>query len=692
MIRLRTAGVLTAAGAVAALCAWNGAGGAVISRWKTASTAPASNALTQAKAQRSGIADIKSHRHPVTRLIPPDLLLVKSGLDPTLDEADSGALEESLTSRSARGRHAGRNVFVNDPCLDPAPTAPFPSNFLRTVQSETDIAVLNASRHRNLDDRSDDHDRSGYDWAGGSSYRGEGSGHDRGDHDDCDHDGEDDNDHRHRDGRLMVAGYNNSRGRSDNRQGFSGFSYSTDGGREWIDGGGLPPLVPSGAPPGTAASDAYFGDPVVVVHHRTKLFYYASLYQTPEGFASLSVNRGKFEVAPQQVPVESKANTRCENNPGLHGIPDPPALIRERIIWERPVAAVLPPFLGQQNDAFLDKEWLYVDQRTGFLYLTYTRFGADGSTPLELVRSFDGGRTWTPPTIIVPNLLDTFNQATQIVVTPTGRVVVAWLARTFTLDPIVEREQRIEIGVSDDGGTTFGPPIVVARVNPQASPQGYNRLQLLNAPHLAVDKGRDDGVTTRDERERPGFGNVYLTYFHGKTPLAPAPNPPPMTFARAAHILLSTSSTNGATWEAPVKVNDDTTDTSHVFPSVQVNDKGEIFVTWIDRRVDPANNLLNDTYGDISDQRGRRTGPDLRITDVSTDWITREDIQPDFGDYNSSEVIGFRHFLSIWADGRFPTPAPLMPAPPPAPPGTVTRPSSQSATPDSLMAVIGRGG
>jgi hypothetical protein len=680
MIRLRTAGVLIATGAVAALCAWRGAGDAVISHWKTA---PAANALTQAKAQTSGIADIKSHRHPVARLIPPEQLIAKSGLDPTLLEADSGAIEESLTSRSAGGRHAGRNVFVNDPCLDPAPTAPFPANFLRTVQSETDIAVLNTSRHWNLDDRSGDHDRSGYDWAGGSSYRGD--------------DGEDDNDHGDDEtssGRLMVAGYNNSRGRSDNRQGFSGFSYSTDGGREWIDGGGLPPAVPSGAPPGSPASDAYFGDPVVVVHHRTKLFYYASLYQTAEGFASISVNRGKFEVAPQQVPVESKANTRCENNPGLHGIPDPPALIRERIIWEPPVAAVLPPFLGQQNDAFLDKEWLYVDQRTGFLYLTYTRFGADGSTPLELVRSFDGGRTWTPPSIIVPNLLDTFNQATQVVVTPTGRVIVAWLARTFTLDPVVvEREQRIEIAVSDDGGTTFGPPIVVAVVNPQAPPQGYNRNSILNAPSLAVDKGRDDGVTTRAERERPGFGNVYLTYFHGKTPLAPAPNPPPMTFARAAHILLSTSSTNGATWEAPVKVNDDTTDTSHVFPSVQVNDKGEIFVTWIDRRVDPANNVLNDTYGDISNQRGRRTGPDLRITDVSTDWFTREDIAPDFGDYNSSEVIGFRHFVSIWADGRFPTPAPLTccaPSPP-APPGTYTRPASQSATPDTLMAVIGRG-
>jgi hypothetical protein len=404
---------------------------------------------------------------------------------------------------------------------------------------------------------------------------------------------------------------------------------------------------------------------------------------------TLSVNRGKFKIAPQQVPVESKSNTRCEGNPMAHGIPDPPAFIRERIIWEPPVEAVVVV----NPDDFLDKEWLYVDQKTGFLYMTYTRFGADGSTPLELVRSFDGGRTWTPPTIIVPNLVDTFNTATQVVVTPTRRVIVSWFARTFPVPTFAEREQRIEVAVSDDGGATFGSPIVVARTNPQAEPPGYNRgrTQILNVPYLGVDKGRDDGITTRQESRRDGFGNVYLTYFTGRTPLAQAPLPPTTAFARAGDILLSTSRTDGDTWRLPVVVNDDTVPnstapTSHVFSSVQVNEDGEIFVTWLDRRLDAARNLLTDTWGDISDSGGRRTGTDLRITDVSTDWITREDAQPDFGDYNSSEVIGFRTFLSIWADGRFPTPAPLTPTPT----GGFTRPASQAATPDSLMAIIGR--
>jgi hypothetical protein len=688
MKRYRVAGGLAATGAIVALCAWSGAGGAMIARWKSGGTTDAT-ALMQAKAQKSSVEQAKSHRNPVGRLIPPDQLIAKSELDLTLAEMGVEILDASASQRSSRGRHAGRNVFVNDPCLDPPPTLTFPANYLRTIQSETEIAVLNATRRRPSHDDNDGDDGHGPGWYGRKSNRGDGhsgngQGHDRGNHDDCDHDGGDDNHHNDVfSGRLMVAGYNDSYGFYDNRQGVSGFSYSTDFGRSWIDGGGLPPLMPTGAPAGTAGSDAYFGDPVVAVDHRARRFYYASIYQNAAGVFTLSVNRGKFMVAPRQVPVESKANTRCEGDPAAHGIPDPPEFVRERIIWEPPVEAVV---IANPDD-FLDKEWLYVDQKTGFLYMTYTRFGFDGSTPLELVRSFDGGRTWTAPSVIVPNLNDTFNTATQVVVTPTGRVVVSWFARTFPAPAFVEREQRVEVAVSDDGGVTFGPPIVVARVNPQGEPPGYNRMraQLLNVPYIAVDKGRDDGVTTRGERHRPGFGNVYLTYYNGKTPLAQAPAPPTTTFARAGDILLSTSKSDGDTWGAPVVVNDDTTPTSHVFSSVQVNQLGQIFVTWLDRRLDPDRNLLTDTWGDISHKGGDRTGGDLRISDVSTDWYTREDAQPDFGDYNSSDVIGFQWFVSIWADGRFPTPAPLT-----ATPTGYIRPAAQSPTPDSLMAIVGR--
>lgn len=456
----------------------------------------------------------------------------------------------------------------------------------------------------------------------------------------------------------------------------SGFAYSTTGGRSWIDGDGLPPI---------GDADQYFGDPVVAVHHKSKTFYYA-IYQTADGLTSLSVNGGHFMVAPAQGQ-ESNSNTRCANDPSKFGTPDPPKAIRERIIWEKPVVAVAPPFLGatasDQSD-FLDKEWLSVDQKTGFLYLTYTRFTSTNATPIELVRSFDGGRTWTPPTVIVPNLDDTFNTATQAIVTPTGRIIVAWISQTFDIvhPPFPVLSERIESADSDDGGNTFTKPITVASVNPQGEPKGYNRgrSEILNAPYIMVDRGTNDGAKGNGQSDDhgSGYGNVYITYFDGKTAL---PN-----ISKAADIELSVSTDNGTSYHHKVTVNDDTTPTSHVFPSVQVNKRGTVFVTWVDRRVDPQNNILNDTWAAFSRNSGHYFGENVRVTDVSTDWFARADARPNFGDYNSSEVINFDKFVSIWSDGRFPQGTFQDIRPDGGTP--VTR---RAATPDTIFAVVGNG-
>jgi hypothetical protein len=300
--------------------------------------------------------------------------------------------------------------------------------------------------------------------------------------------------------------------------------------------------------------------------------------------------------------------------------------------------------------------------------------------------------------VVVPNLADTFNQGAKAVVTPSGRVVVSWLAFQFVNVP---NEHRIETAFSDHcrlpgDACTFSAPLIVDRVNPQGTPPGDTRILLGdltvdNRPSIAVDKGRDDGRITRREKKASGFGNVYITYFDGKTPFDaplcdPFVDPSCVPFASAANILVSRSIDSGKTFRAPVKVNDDPGDTAHVFPSAQVNKFGEVFVTWIDRRRDNPRNLLNDTWGDISGNNGKSFGRDGRISTASSDWVVRADWIPNFGNYNSSEVVGFTHFLSIWSDGRFPRPAPITAEQPP-----FERPPEESATPDTRMGIVTRG-
>ena len=506
------------------------------------------------------------------------------------------------------GRHdsgRGGNTFVNDPCSDAGltPTGTPPSNRRGVTQSETEIAVF---------------------------------------------------------GKYMAAGWNDSGGFYDNREGLAGFGYSTDGGNVWIDGGGLPPIVPTGAPATAPTNDGYFGDPVLVVDKQARVFtkdsmgnplpqpihqpagqfYYNAIYKTPAQLFTLSVNRGRFMDAPPTTP-ESRSDTRCVNKPELQGIKEPPTNVKERLVWEPPVPAVLPPYLGATDSDFLDKNWMHVDDATGTLYVTYTRFADDaiGSTPIELVRSFDGGRTWTPPTVIVPNLADTFNQATFPITVPLPnggtRVIVYWWARTFNLTTGAIEDRRIEYAVSNDNGTTFGPVQVLDTVGSTGEPPGYNRNreEILNAP-FAHARGNTVAVTYIDGRSAPLTGAV------------PGPRPSD-TIARTSH-------DGGTTYGPVVAVNDDAPGVnSHVVPSIQIDKHGYIYVAWLDRRNDP-NNILTETWANVSKDGGVTYGHDKLQSDVATSWFVRADARPNFGDYNSSDLINDNQFVTIWADGRFP--------------------------------------
>ena len=438
-----------------------------------------------------------------------------------------------------------------------------------------------------------------------------------------------------------------------------------NGGNTFVDGGGLPPLVPAHSFYTDPSSDHYFGDPVVVVDHSARTFthdsagnpitpitqpagtfYYASLYSPPGNpfpgaVGTISVNRGVFKAAPPQN-TESVSSTTCLNGKRPFGTPDTKNLPNTRIIWDPPADAV-PATEATQYD-FLDKEWLYVSQTTGELYLTYTRFGFDNSTPLEMVRSMDGGRTWTPPSIIQPNYSDTFNTATQTTQTASGRLIVTWYSERFANGGFgPEDHDEIQYAVSDDDGVTFSPARTIQVTNPQGEPPGYNRgrRDILNAPSINT---------------YPHGNDVYITYFSGTTPLQAgvgAGGP----IASQGNIFLAASHDNGDTFTT-TKVNDDPGTTSHVFPAVQVNKNGWVYVGWSDRRNDPIANELTDTWAAVSKDGGATFGHNKVQTDVATSWRVRADARPNFGDYNSSELLGDNQFVMTWADGRFPPPAP----------------------------------
>jgi hypothetical protein len=202
----------------------------------------------------------------------------------------------------------GGNVQVNDPKLDYIQTFPGFRPFVRFTQSETSIASHNNN---------------------------------------------------------IVATYNNSAGihliPNPNGPGLvadrlflSGFSHSSDGGKNWKSGF-FPPL------PGSIFT---FGDPSVDVDRKGN-FYFAALGADAAGNSTIQVNKST-----------DGGKT-----------------------WS-------PAVLVQQDDGS-DKDWLAVgpdpsDTGRDNIYVTWTSFQADGSAQLRLGRSLDGGATWTVKIIFAP--------------------------------------------------------------------------------------------------------------------------------------------------------------------------------------------------------------------------------------------------------------------------------------------------
>ena len=134
---------------------------------------------------------------------------------------------------------------------------------------------------------------------------------------------------------------------------------------------------------------------------------------------------------------------------------------------------------------FIDKEWMAVDPgNPNKLYVTYTDFDGSGDVcgfdafgavfrnGVELVKSLDGGQTWSAPVVIESACDPDGATGSQIVVDDDGTLYVAW--EHF---PAALPNNEIRLRKSTDGGTTFGPLVLVANTIPVGGNQGRQFLQ-----------------------------------------------------------------------------------------------------------------------------------------------------------------------------------------------------------------------
>lgn len=405
-------------------------------------------------------------------------------------------------------------------------------------------------------------------------------------------------------GSNIVVGFNDSGSRIESLLfgpgglSFTGVSVSSDGGLSFRDAGFVNP--------GPNFANALFGDPVLNCAD-ANTFYYSQLFNTGDPFTFLSA-----------IAVSKSTDGGST--------------------WADPVMAIGKDFAFH----ILDKDWSAIDlKHPKNLYVTYTDVDFSFTTcpsprfAIELVRSINGGATWTAPTVVdqVCSDFPTFPmvQNSQVVVDSHGIVYVAWeYFPTGQSGPT--RELRIARSISK--GNSFQPFSKiddVYAVGDTFALQGTFRDGLTG--NLAVDRS---GTKTD--------GELYVTWDDGRFFSTPDLESPTGVYA-FANILLSHSKDGGKTWSPAVRINTDRvalpngSGVDHFQPAVNVDSTGKVGVCWYDRRRDPLNYRISrfcTTFGSgsstgVNTDVGQPPWPPIHAVDNFLDPYY-------FGDYDTLAI------------------------------------------------------
>ncbi len=236
-------------------------------------------------------------------------------------------------------------------------------------------------------------------------------------------------------------------------------------------------------------------------------------------------------------------------------------------------AATLLP--GAQG---FDRQYMGFDRTGRFAGRVYAgasveALGLDGKSRSALAVTFskDGAKTFDQPRLITSAPDERMFTFVNMVVAPDGTVILPFLTMAekdllgeeslftpFDRDkPRPDYEMSLRVAVSGDGGMTYSvsPKVLTSRLS-------SNPARAMNA--------QGNGSTVIDLSDGPFRGRIYNVGLH---------NTGERYEVRVVH-----SSDNGKTWSKPVRVNDNAGPADHANPTIAVNNRGAVGVTWNDRR------------------------------------------------------------------------------------------------------------
>jgi hypothetical protein len=367
--------------------------------------------------------------------------------------------------------------------------------------------------------------------------------------------------------RNLVAGSNDYRvfNSRENRNDASGWAYTSfDGGKTWKDVVAPHLTFQTGATAPLSLSDSA-GDPSIAFGPHNSV-YYANLIFSRDAPAA----GGSQQASGVAVSVSHDGG----------------------LTFGEPSVIQLDGYNADGTEGptniFNDKEWVTVDQHTGAVYVTWTRFTFDSAgnyleSPVVVSKSTDGGAHFSAPTPVGSTLatfttgITPFGSGTNPVVANDGTLYVAYetsICQTAACNAPTDHD-AVVVATSHDGGATFTNQQAAADFdfpfNPDtgtATLTGEN-FRINSFPQLTYDRADNQLYATwADDRNGAYTSTGQSVHTNGTA------------------LLISAASNHHGTpnWSAPTQVG---AGTDEVYPAVAAYD-GHVAVSYYTRYYDPA--------------------------------------------------------------------------------------------------------
>ena len=255
-----------------------------------------------------------------------------------------------------------------------------------------------------------------------------------------------------------------------------------------------------------------------------------------------------------------------------------------------------------------------------------------------MVRSTDDGLTWsTLPINISQGIADILSLGVNIKTGPNGEVYAVWAIYDTRSDGInIDDEVALGFAKSTNGGQSFDAPVrIIDNIKGIRLTRTSKNMRVNSFPVMAVDISGG-----------PYNGNIYVVWTNIGVPgINQGPD---------IDIYMIRSEDDGATWSAPIRVNQDPTGRGkeHFFPWITCDSEtGALSVIFYDDRNTGVDDV--ETFAAVSFDAGT-TWEDFKISDVSFTPAPIPGYSPSadyFGDYLGISARG-QQVYPMWTDNR----------------------------------------